>query len=242
MPAQQWGVPSLGGVLAVPHLTAAVRKAALPRFVFRQFCRPVEGFGKRMGDEIRFPRKSGLIGSGQELSETTLIPVTALTFDFGTLIVKEYGNAAAATLKVRTLAEVDVEQEIVDSLRDDIVKTFDKFIAAEFKKTRVKYVPTSSTGGVFLTGDNALQFKDSGGTPVVATAAFSTAHIKDIVDYMQGTLWVPGYDGENYVAVITPKSRRSVIDATDFVQAAHYGEPERLFRYEIGLLYTTRFV
>jgi len=239
MPAQVYGVPRLGGVLALPSLTAEVRKAALPRFVFRQFVRPVQGYGKNKGDEIRFPRRSGLAGSGRRLAETELIPVTGFTIDYGTLLVDEYGNAAACTLRLTTLAEIDIQPHIVDALRDDIVATMDKEIAAVAKKTKIKYVPTSPTGGVFLTNG---EFKDSNGNPVVATSNLTTAHVKDIVDYLQGYLHVPGYDGENYVCVLTTKARRGIIDDSNFVQAAHYGDPERLFRYEIGLLYNTRFV
>ena len=161
------------------------------------------------------------------------MPETQVTISQGSLVVNEFGNSIPWTGKLESLAEFDVENIWLRTLRDDAAKTLDKQVGDEFRTCKVKYTPTAAATGVF----------DEDGT--VSTAALrniDTTDVKNIVDEMKSKYLVPMYDGENYMAVISVKFGRRVKDDADWEDAAKYGDPERLFSGEIGRYYGVRFV
>jgi len=161
------------------------------------------------------------------------MPETQVTISQGSLVVNEFGNSIPWTGKLESLAEFDVENIWLRTLRDDAAKTLDKQVGDEFRTCKVKYTPTAAATGVF----------DEDGT--VSTAALrniDTSDVKNIVDEMKSKYLVPMYDGENYMAVISVKFGRRVKDDADWEDAAKYGDPERLFSGEIGRYYGVRFV
>ncbi len=65
--------------------------------------------------------------------------------------------------------------------------------------------------------------------------------MKQVVDQIK-RLKAPKYDGENYMCVASILALRGIKDDTQWVDAAKFGDPERLFAGEVGRFYTTRFV
>lgn len=235
MAGQYWQVNTAGGYLANPRLSRQLRRAAQPLMKFRQFVRPEPGYGKNVGDKIEFLRISNVQSSGRALNETEKMPETNVIVSKGELVVKEYGNSIPYTGKVEALAEFSVENIITVALRDDMAKVLDKACAEEFKNTKVKYIPTG-------TPSNPSFVIRNNGTTVAATRDVSVFDVKNIVDYMKQVLFVPPYDGENYICICSVNFARMIKDDPDWEDAAKYGDPERLFRGEIGRYYGVRFI
>src|SRR4030042_1337147 len=108
MGQQIWAVNSLGGYLHSDQFSKKIRHAAQPLMKFRQFVDAEGALGKNRGDAVLFDKISNISTAGGTLSETATIPKRNYTIVQGTLSVTEYGNGIPFTLKVQTLAEVDV--------------------------------------------------------------------------------------------------------------------------------------
>jgi len=236
MPQQKWSVSADGGFLANPRISEKLRYASQPLMKFRQFVRPEPGFGKKKGDTLLFDRISNVAAAGRIISELEKMPETNVSISQGSLVIDEYGNSIPWTGKLEDLAEFDVENIWLRTLRDDAAKTLDGAVGDEFQTAQVKYTPT---------GTDALPTSvfDTDGT--VSTAALrhiQAFDVKEIVDQMKSVYFVPFYDGENYMAIVSVKFGRKLKDDPDWEDAAKYGDPERLFSGEIGRYYGVRFV
>jgi len=236
MAGQYWQVNTAGGYLANPRLSRTIRHAAQPLMKFRQFVRPEPGFGKNVGDRIEFIRISNVQNAGGPLEETQKIPETNVVISKGAVIVREYGNSIPYTGKLEALAEFSVENIWTVALRDDMAKVLDKACYEAFAQAKVKYTPTGTASSP------SYQISTNGTPAATATRDITLADIKNVIDYMKQVLKVPPYDGENYVAIVSSYVARKIMDSQDFIEAAKYGDPERLFRGEIGRIYKCRFV
>ena len=118
------------------------------------------------------------------------------------------------------------------TLRDDAAKTLDLQVGDTFRGTRVVATPTTS----------GTVFSETGAPGATANKHVDSAFAKDVADEMKAKYLVPPYDGENYIAIVSVKAARKIKDSTDFIDAAKYGDPERLFAGEIGRYYGIRFI
>lgn len=231
MAGQYWQVVSLGGYLANPTLSRKLRYSAIPLMKFRQFCKVFEGWGKGKGDKIEYLKISRVQTGGRALAETEKMPEDNFVIRKDYIQVTEYGNSIPYTGKLEALSEFNIEDPIQKTLRDDMAITLDTAAANEFKSTKVVYVPTTS--GYVLT---------TNGTPgATADTNLRVRDVKEIVDWFRANN-IPPYDGENYICIATPKALRGLMDDPDWVEAAKYGDPERLFAGEVGRIYQCRFV
>jgi len=236
MAGQYWQVNTAGGYLANPRLSRTIRHAAQPLMKFRQFVRPEPGYGKNVGDRIEFIRISNVVNPGGPLDETQKIPETNVVISKGAVIVREYGNSIPYTGKLEALAEFSVENIWTVALRDDMAKVLDKACYEAFAQAKVKYTPTGTASAP------TFEISTNGTPAATATRDITLTDIKNVIDYMKQVLKVPPYDGENYVAIVSSYVARKIMDSNDFIEAAKYGDPERLFRGEIGRIYKCRFV
>ncbi len=229
---QRWAVAAEGGYLAAPELSKQLRYAAQPLMRFRQYVRAIPGHGRKKGDTILFDRVSNVQTPGRRISELEKMPETGVTISQGSLVVDEYGNAVPFTGKLEDLSQFDVEDILMRTLRDDAAKTLDTQVGNTFRACRV--VATPNTSGTV--------FSETGSPGGTANKSVDSAFIKDVVDEMKAKYLVPPYDGENYIAIVSVKAARKIKDSTDFVEAAKFGDPERLFAGEIGRYYGVRFI
>ncbi len=232
--AQTWQPASSGGYLASPYLSRKLRHVAQPLMRFRQYVRPEPGFGRKKGDTVLFDRISNVTTPGRKISELERMPETSVTISQGSVVVEEYGNAIPWTGKLEELAEFDVENIWLRTLRDDAAKTLDKEVGKTFTSAPLKATPTGTNGAT-------TTFTESG-SPPAATGHVSATTVKDIVDEMKSKYLVPFYDGENYLCICSVKFGRRLKDDPDWEDASKYGDPERLFSGEIGRYYGVRFV
>lgn len=232
-----WTTPAEGGYLANPRLSSKLRFAALPLLRFRQFVRPEPGFGKNRGDRVEIIRVSNVETSGGILNELQETPVTRMLISKTAIIVNEYGNAIDYTGKLEALAEFDPENLIQEGLRRDMAEVLDRACAQAFLSTPYVYTPTG-------TPTNPSYILTTNGTPgATATRNMSTWDIRQIVKLMKSRLFrIPPYDGENYICITSIGGASAILEDRDFIEAAKYGDPERLFSGELGRYHKVRFI
>lgn len=230
-----WATGSLGGYLSNVKLSAEIRHAAQPLQKFRQFVNIHEALGKGKGDAIIFEKVSNVASQGGTLVETNTMPETQITIRKGTLTVTEYGNSIPWTGKLEALATFDIENLTTRAARDDQAKVLDSAAATQFVAGDQDYVCLSATSGTFTTAGAA------GGT---ANSNLNGYHIRQLVKNLKKRN-IPKYDGENYICIASVEALDGLLADTataGWVEAAKYGDPERLFRGEVGKYGGVRFV
>jgi len=230
MGQQVWSVSSLGGYFTNNQLSKKVRNAAQPMMKFRQFVDPEPAIGRNRGDRVFFDKISNISTAGGTLSETSTIPKRNFTISQGTLVVTEYGNSIPFTLKVQTLSDISVPDNIKTVLRDDMAKVLDSAAATIF--TTTDYLAT-------IVNTASTEFKTNGTATTTALGNMSDKNVRDIVDKMK-TLNIPRYDGNNYICIASTNSLRGLYDF--FEPKATQTSAKILASGEIGTYYGCRFV
>lgn len=234
---QFWGSSVRGGYLANDRLSSQLRHALTPLCKFRQFVGIKEGWGKGVGDTVKFDKISKISTAGGTLIETNVMPSRAFAIDTGVIILSEYGNAIPYTGKLEALAEFDPTMPIQRVLRDDMKEVLDKACGLQFKLTQVKYIASSTVIGAFET----IAAGKTLGSSRNAKGGWRIHHIEDVVASLK-TRNIPKYDGENYMSIASVNFLREIRKDSSWTDAAKYGDPERLFAGEVGRISGVRFV
>lgn len=227
---------SVGGFLTNPRLSEQLRHALVPLMKFRQFVDIKEGFGLGVGAELKYDKISKVNTAGGTLIETNIMPEHNFTIGRGTIVLSEWGNAIPYTGKLDAISQFDVQNPIMRVLRDDMSQTLDKAACTEFKKTQRKYTCLTTATGTFY----SVAANETLGS-VLAKASPEAFHFKEVVDELKKRN-IPKFDGENYVCIASVNALRSLKDSTEWLDAAKYGDPERLFNGEAGRYYGCRFI
>lgn len=230
MSQQIWATSSLGGYLSSSELSKQLRHAAQPMMKFRQFVDPEPAMGKGRGEVVLFDKISNISTAGGTISETSTIPKRNFTIKQGTLTVTEYGNAIPYTLKVQSLADIDVTPAIKTVLRNDMAKVLDSAAAAEFKTSEYKAAVVNTATTTFST---------SGTASATSSGSMSDKNVRDVIDKMK-VLNIPRYDGNNYICLASTNSVRGLYDF--FEAKAMQTTMKPLFNGEIGEYYGCRFI
>lgn len=236
MAGLEWSVNALGGYLTSETLSRNMRIVAQPKMRFRQLTRPEMAFGAHNGDYVTFTKVSNVKTPGRAIGEKERVPETELTFTKSQITIKEYSNSIPYTQRLSLLAKLSVEDNIIIALMNDMAKTLDKAAAEEFRKADLVYTPT----GTITNKTRTLTTNGTAGA--VATRPISAWDIRNIVDEMRSTYNMPAYDGNDYLCVATSTFLRGLKDDSDWVEAAKYGDPSKLFSGEVGRYYGVRFV
>lgn len=237
---QLWKVDSLGGHLGNPILSKQMRMAASPRYKFRQFVKLKEALGKHNNDTVFFNKYSKVDTSASTsgLSETDTMPEGKFEVDRGTITVTEYGNSIPYTGKLQALSEFDVDNPILNVLKDDMGDTIDRLAAKKgfLELSNILTYCISASGTTAGTFETGVRPSDAQIGPM------TTYHVKEIVDKMKKNNVPPYDDNGNYMCIASVNALRSIKDDSDWEAAAKYGDPERLFSGEVGRYYGCRFV
>jgi len=230
MSGQLWVANTLGGYLANPPLSKKLRYAAQPLQKFRQFCDAEPAAGRSRGDSFLFDKISNISTAGGTLSETNTIPQNNFTISQDTLTITEYGNSIPFTLKVQTLAEIDVPASIKAVLTNDMSKILDSAASAEFLKA--EYIAVCSSTAV-------TAFTTNGTATITATANMSDKNVRDVIDYMK-IKNMPRLSDGNFVCIASTNSIRGLYD---FFEAKAINTTMGVsYSGEIGKYYGCRFV
>ena len=128
---------------------------------------------------------------------------------------------------------LDIRSAIINALKDDMAITLDIAASLQFKATDLKYTPTG-------TATNKTYTLNTAGTATASTREFSVWDHKNILDAMKQTYKMPRYSGREYHAIHTTTTLRSLMDDSEWIEAAKYGQPQQLFDGEFGKLYGCR--
>lgn len=234
---QLWVTDSLGGYLGNAKLSAQLRFAAQPLMKFRQFVQVREALGLHKNDTVYFDKITNINTAGGTLVETDTIPENAFTMERGTIVVTEYGNSIPYSGKLEALAEFDVDNAVTRVLRDDMAKVIDSDVASYFTTCQLKYecvTDGSTAAGLFQT------CSDGTGTEL-GDCQLASYHVHEIVAEMKKNN-VAKYDGSNYICIAAVDAIRGLRASSDWLDAAKYGDPERLFSGECGRYGGVRFI
>lgn len=232
---QVWVTSSLGGFLTAPELSRNLRYQAQPLMVARQFIRPEVDFGQNSGDTLLFEKVSNVAVQGRVVAETERTPETNITIFQDQMVAQEYTNSIPYTWTLEILAKLDINSMLIESLKNDMAKTLDKAAGSQFQAASFVYTPTG-------TETNRQSVFNTNGTATGATRNMAAYDMKNIVDKMQGTYFIPLYDGKNYIGIETTTFQRGLKDDTEWIDAAKFGDPDRLFSGEVGEYYGVRNV
>jgi N4-gp56 family major capsid protein len=229
MPGQLWAVSTQGGYAYSALLTKEVRHALQETMKFHQFCELKEAWGKNAGETFLFDKAGNINTAGGTLTETDTIPAHGQSLYQSTATLYEWGNSIPFTRKYESLGQIDVRRPIVKALRDDMAKTIDTAVEAEFDKAKIRYVATATAGGATTTNGTAT---------ATSTCGMTKFHVKEIVDYMFQTMKCGPWDGDNYMAIVSTQSKRDIYDDVESImQYTKYPASGEFGRY-----YDCRFV
>lgn len=236
MPGQVWATNSLGGHLTAPILSEKVRLAAIPKMRFRQFTRLEGQFGPNLGDTLQYKKAGNVATRGRIHSETETIQETQITIYSASITVNEYSNSIPYTDRVEQLARLSITDIIVQKLKDDMADVLDRAVHNVFNGADVVYVPTGSLSAPTRT------ITTNGTAGATSSRQILLFDIKEIADQLKATYLTPFYDAnDNYMAVASTQFMRGLKDDREVVEIQKYGDPERLFRGEVGRIYGVRF-
>lgn len=219
-----------------PKLSRDVRVVAQPRMRFRQLTRPESAIGPHMGDTYKFTKISNLQNGGKMIGEFDDVPVDRLSISYDELTVNEYTNSLEYTWYSSMFSELSVEHAWIMALMNDAAKTLDRAAAQPFREADLVYTPTGTTSS------KNFVLSTTGTPAATATRNISAWDVKNIVDTMRADHNMPAYTGDDYLCIANSTFLRGLKDDSEWVEAAKYGDPERLFSGEVGRYYGVRFL
>ena len=228
---------------------------AQPIMRYRQFCDRDPRMGANRGDTLLFNKFLNVDTPGGPLDENAPFPKTGFKTRQSAAVATEYGNSIPYTEKLERLSKFDLQDAHNRAIINDVGKTINRYSSIEFRKTRMKATPvgTDSTP--------TLKFELRAASEVTcATAATRQAQVEDVLQVIEamksgvytssdtGTTVatlspVPPYDKDNnYICICSVGFAGAIRRDQDFINAALYGDPERLFAGEIGRYHGVRFI
>jgi N4-gp56 family major capsid protein len=224
-----------GSVLKSHAMSNALLEHAALDFECAQFCSPVDGFGKKMGETVTLQYFKPLtVPTSAGLTESNRIPIDKLEMGSRAITVTEWGRGVQYNSLAENLSKFAPSDVVQKKLREQMQNVIDNAAAAAFKTAKIAFQPTSLTGGTF----------DTDGTPsTTATQNLTVAHLALIRDYMAATIHAPFYKGNHYIGLFATKSMRGIKDDRYFQTWNQYlKKGDVLFNSEIGMCESIRLV
>lgn len=229
-----WAYDAPTGVYKNHAMSSDLRHAAIAETKFVQFTKPEDGYGKNKGESVTITRVSNMsVPTTGRISEGSRIPEDNIAISTVAITVSEWGRAVPFTSLSQDLSKFDVNNSIQRCLMDQMKLVMDSAAATAFKTAKVKYIPTGVAAGTFDTDGTAS---------TAATANWNAFHVEAIRDYMFKDLTIPPYQGDDYVALISTKAKRGIMNDPAFETWHKYTDPKAKYNSEIGRLENIRFV
>jgi len=234
MATHSWVADAPSGVYKNHKLSSQIRMAAIQQAKFMAFVKPEPGYGRKMGESITITRVSNVtVPTSDVLVETQRIPEDTISLSTQAITVAEHGRAIPYTSLALDLSNFDLENAIQMKLRDQLSLSMDISAATAFKAGKVKAIPTGVATTTF----------DVDGTPSSAAVSnLNMYHVEQIRDYMFGTLNIAPFAGDDYVAIISYKAKRGLMNDPKWVDWKKYTDPQAKYNGEVGRIENTRFV
>lgn len=237
MAGQIWSVNSLGGYFYSQNLSDELREALQPMSRFRQFAdvKDASQQGKGKGQTFTWDIVSNVATAGGTLVETNTMPETQFTVTQATLTINEYGNSVPYSGKLEALSKFEVRKPVMQALRNDAVKTFDRAAWAQFNQALLRVIASSGTDTASIT------LFTNGTVTGTNNIAFGTPHLKNIVDTMKERN-IPAYTNDDYVGIAWPSTLRSLKNTLETIHQYTVPGIQLIFNAEIGRYENVRFV
>lgn len=201
--AWEFDLPS--GTFKNHFLSNKLRMAAIANTVFMRFLPREPGFGRGQGESATITRILNLPEAAR-IGETDDIPSGRPQVTTKQVSVSRWGFKIPITDYERHLSKFDLLDPFQATLRRQMELTFDTMSADALKKTPIKYVPTSSgftlttNGAAGATADRNLMVRD----------------IREIKDYLAGTLQCPPFANRRYVGILSTRAARGILNDPEF--------------------------
>jgi len=237
MAGQLWAVNSLGGFFYSQNLSDELREALQPMSRFRQFCdvKDASQQGKGKGQTFTWDVVSNAATAGGTLVETNTMPETQFTITQATLTVTEYGNSVPYSGKLEALGKFEVRKPVMQALRNDAVKVFDRAAWAQFNNAKLRVVPASAG-----TSTATLTLTTNGTATATNNIAYQKEHAKLVVDLMKERN-IPAYTNDDYVAIAWPSTLRRLKDDLETIHQYTVPGIQLIFNAEIGRYENVRY-
>ncbi len=150
-------------------------------------------------------------------------------------------NAYAITIrpysgKLEALSKFEARKPVMQALRNDAVKTFDRAAALQCKATPLHVVP--ATAG---TSTTVLTITSNGTATATNNIAFQKEHAKLVVDYMKEKN-IPAYTNDDYVGIAWPSTLRRLKNDLEGIHQYTVPGIQLIFNAEIGRYENVRYV
>lgn len=237
MSGQLWSVNSLGGFFYSLNLSDELRETLQPMARFRQFCdvKDASMQGKQKGQTFTWDVVQNVATAGGTLVETNTMPETNFTVVQGTLTITEYGNSVPYSGKLEALSKFEVRKPVMQALRNDAAKTFDRAAWTQFNNSLLRVVPAGGTA------TNSLNLTTNGTATATNNAAFDKNQTKTVVDLMKERN-IPAYTGDDYVAIGWPSTFRPLKNDLESIHTYTVPGIQLIFNAEIGRYENMRFI
>jgi N4-gp56 family major capsid protein len=230
----QWQFDAPTGTYKQHAMSKRLYMAALENAVFMDHVTPVEGYGKKQGENVTLTRVATITEpTSVTLTEGVRIPEDTYSISTTSITVTEIGRAVPFTSFAQDLSFFDLENSIQTRLRDQMGLALDTKAAAAFKTAQVKYIPTGLAAGTFDTDGTAS---------TAATANLNVFHVEEIRDYLFDTLHTPPAEGDKYVGIFRTLGLRGIKRDPDWDEWHKYTDPQAKFNNEIGMIENVRFI
>lgn len=217
------GLTPLSGVIQTVY-SQEVLLAAQPLLKFDQFAVEKTELNVSPGMTIQFLGYDN-IALGGKLTEGTQMGTKTLATNTRQITVYEYGNAVATSELLLQTSFRDVMADAAVLLGRDFATVVDAEERAVLETTTQKVY-----GGRKASRDLLLN-----------TDILDVRAIKDAVEVLS-TKNIPKVGGDFYVCFVHPHQSRNLRDDAAWINAAQYGDPDRIFNGEIGRIEDVVFI
>jgi N4-gp56 family major capsid protein len=232
----QWKPDIPAGVMRNRALSSEMRFASVAACKVLQFVSDVGGYGRKQGDTITIPRARNIAEPTTAiLSRNQKIPIDSQQLAATSITVSKFGRGVEYDEETELLSAFNPKDFIQKNLIKQMKLVTDSYYASIFKRSPIRFAPTSSVAGTFTT--------DAGGSTNQATANLSVAHVKTIRDYMAATIHLEPYEADRWMCMAATKAMRGIRDDNEFAFWHQYNDPEMVFyRGEVGEIEKIRFM
>ena len=160
------------------------------------------------------------------------------------LVCRESGrgaglNASAITIrpysgKLETLGKFEVKRPVMQALKNDAKKVFDRASYAQFYQTPLRVVPTGGTS------TSAVTLTTNGTATLTNNVAYNSNHAKTIVDTMKERNIAP-YAGDDYMAIAWPTTMRTFKNNLETLHQYTESGIKLIFNGEVGRYENVRY-
>jgi len=226
MAQYSWTFDAPTGTYKNNAISRKLYTAAVEDSVFMDHVRPVEGYGRKMGENVTLTRIRRLTEpTSASLTEGERIPEDNFTIALSTITPGELGRSVPYTSLAEDFSKYDIENPIQGELRKQMRLVLDKLIADAFQGALVKYA---------VTGVASNNIATTGTFGTAATANMNTWHLEQIADYLYDTLLCPPVSGDDYVGIFRTLAIRGIMSDPAWEEWHKYTDPSAKFNSEAG--------